>query len=99
MNIVSVEDLHQFITDKKDIQLIDVRESYEFENQNIGGINIPLIELIEKREQIDKVKPVILCCNSGKRSGAMVLTLERKFGLGNIHSLQGGLESYFQQYS
>lgn len=95
MKYISVADLNQMLTSKEDVQIIDVRESYEFEDENIGGINIPLAELLNQTDKIEKNKTVILCCKSGKRSAAMTLTLERKFGMNNVVSLKGGLESYY----
>jgi molybdopterin/thiamine biosynthesis adenylyltransferase/rhodanese-related sulfurtransferase len=50
------------------IQLIDVREEYEFEEDFIGGINIPLPDLPENLNQISPDKTVIFYCQSGKRS-------------------------------
>lgn len=51
------------------ICLIDVREAYEFEDFNIGGINIPLAELAERLSELpaDKTK-IVFCCQSGQRS-------------------------------
>ena len=83
------------IGQKEDVLIIDVRESYEFEDENIGGINIPLDTLLEKRHEIPSEKKVIFCCRTGKRSSAMAHTLERKFGLSNIYTLKDGLDSYF----
>ena len=96
MKFISVQDLDRMISDKSDFQLIDVRESYEYEDSNIGGINIPLGEILSETDRIQKDKPVVLCCKSGKRSAAMTLTLERKFGMDNLLTLEGGLESYFE---
>jgi len=96
MKFISVQDLYRMISDKSDFQLIDVRESYEYEDSNIGGMNIPLGEILGETDRIPKDKPVVLCCKSGKRSAAMTLTLERKFGMDNLLTLQGGLELYFE---
>jgi adenylyltransferase/sulfurtransferase len=77
-----------------DIQLIDVRESYEFEDDSIGGINIPLDEVLSSVDKIDTSKKVVFCCQSGKRSSAIIMTLERKFKLENLHSLLGGVTAF-----
>ena len=96
MKYISPEDLNQLMKKDQDFQLIDVRESYEYEDMNIGGDNIPLAELIDAKDRISRDKRVVLCCKTGKRSAAMSLTLERKFGLDNIYTLKGGLESYLE---
>ena len=95
MNKISKKELEQLLDTKDDIQLIDVRESYEFEDKNIGGINIPLDDVLESKNQIASDKKVIFCCKSGKRSSAMASTLERKFGMKNLYTLEGGLTAYF----
>ena len=85
------------IEGKKDFQIIDVREDYEFDDGNIGGLNIPLGEILSNLSKIPGNKPVVLCCKTGKRSAAMTLTLERKHGMKNLLTLKGGLESYFEK--
>lgn len=94
MKFKSKDELKQLISEKSDFQLIDVRESYEFEDDNIGGENIPLAQILDKIDLIDREKIVIFCCKTGKRSGAMTMTLERKFGMNNLYSLEGGIESF-----
>lgn len=98
MKSISPEELHAMISGKQDFQLIDVRESYEYEDQNIGGINIPLDELLDRRAEIQTDKKVIICCEGGKRSAAMTHTLKRKYDM-DIFSLEGGLNSYFEKYT
>lgn len=48
--------------------LIDVRETYEFEESNIGGTNIPLYELKERLHELDTYQRIVFCCEFGKRS-------------------------------
>ena len=95
--IITPKDLKEKISNKDDFQLIDVREDYEFEDFNIGGINIPLDEVFSSLEKISKNKPVIFCCNTGKKSAAILYTVKRKLGLENVYSLQGGVTSYLEE--
>ncbi|MCO6499746.1 MAG: rhodanese-like domain-containing protein [Vicingus serpentipes] len=95
--IITPKDLKEKISNKDDFQLIDVREDYEFEDFNIGGINIPLDEVFSSLEKISKNKPVIFCCNTGKKSAAILHTVKRKLGLNNVYSLQGGVTSYLEE--
>lgn len=48
--------------------LVDVREDWEFEEKNIGGINIPLYELPHRISEIEGNHPIIFLCQSGLRS-------------------------------
>ena len=99
MNYISASDLNTMINENQDFQLIDVRESYEYEDGNIGGLNIPLGDMIERKSEISITKQVILCCKSGKRSAAMAISLERKFDIQGLNTLKGGLENYFELYA
>lgn len=49
-------------------QLIDVREIYEYEEFNVGGINIPLYRLNDHLDALSAHKRIVFCCSSGKRS-------------------------------
>jgi rhodanese-related sulfurtransferase len=50
-------------------QLLDVRADHEWEAGRIGGAkHLPLAELAERTEEIDKDRPVVLYCRGGNRS-------------------------------
>ena len=69
MNI-TVQDLKKRLDNQDQITLIDVRESYEHEEFNIGGSLIPLGELPAKIPDLDveKQADVVVYCRSGNRS-------------------------------
>ena len=56
MKEITVQELKQLIDEKKDFQLIDVREEYEFDEVNIKGDLIPMGEVMENVEKISKDK-------------------------------------------
>lgn len=93
MNTITAEELKAKIN-SINIQIIDIREDYEFEDNNIGGTNIPMDNVFSSLDQIDTTKQVIICCKSGKRSAAMIHSLERKLSMKNIYSLSGGVYGY-----
>jgi len=94
MTTISPEELKLKIAKKEDFQLIDIRESFEFEAFNIGGENIPMDKIFSSLAKIAQNKPVIFCCNSGKKSAAIIHTIKRKLNLINVYSLAGGLENF-----
>jgi rhodanese-related sulfurtransferase len=51
-----------------DAVLVDVRESWEFEEFNEGGINIPLAEIREKRPLVAPYQTIMVICTNGVRS-------------------------------
>lgn len=64
-----MEILEMFLArEPEKIYLIDVREEYEFEEDFIGGVNIPLPDLPGKLDQIPTDKILAFYCHSGKRS-------------------------------
>jgi rhodanese-related sulfurtransferase len=51
--------------------ILDVRTPAEFMGGNVAGsMNIPLQEIQDRLDEIQKLKmPLLLCCASGNRSG------------------------------
>jgi rhodanese-related sulfurtransferase len=91
MKEITVQELKQKIDNKEDFQLIDVRETFEYETSNLKGENIPLGGLLIEADKISKDKPVIMQCRSGKRSAAAVMQLEQVHGFTNLYNLKGGI--------
>jgi rhodanese-related sulfurtransferase len=90
MQEITVKDLKQKFDNKEDFQLIDVRETFEYEMSNIGGENIPLAGILIETDRISKDKLVIVHCRSGKRSAMAIMQLER-LGYTNLYNLKGGI--------
>jgi len=98
MKEVTVQELKQKIDNKEDFQLIDVRETFEYETSNLNGENIPLGGLLIEADKISQDKPVIMQCRSGKRSAAAVMQLEQMLGLTNLYNLKGGILAWQEAY-
>lgn len=73
--------------------LIDVRTPVEHQKFNLGGINIPLADLPEKLDLLDREHKYLLYCQSGKRSQQAVMLLRSKH-FNHSYSLQDGLISF-----
>ena len=80
---------------KKDYVLLDVREDYERSEFNVGGIHIPLGDLMASFDKLaaHKDDEIIVYCRSGKRS-AMAAQLLGQGGFGNVRNLEGGMLAY-----
>ena len=75
---LSFEDFEELQNQNSDeILLIDVREEYEYEEDFVGGINIPLPELAENISKMPADKTVVFYCRSGARS-LMAVNLLKK---------------------
>ncbi len=90
MKEISVQELKEKKDTGEDFQLIDVREDFEFEMSNLGGLLIPLGGILIEANKVDKTKPVVVMCRSGKRSAAAIMQLER-LGYTNLYNLKGGI--------
>lgn len=74
----------------EDICLIDVRETYEFEEYNIGGINIPLYNLAASLAELPLDKKLVFCCETGQRS-KMAVQLLKSAVKAEMYSLKDGV--------
>ena len=73
-----------------DVQLIDVRQSYEYEAGRIAGSRlVELGQLAAQAETIDRDRPVVFYCRSGVRS-AMATEAFRGADY-EAHNMAGGL--------
>lgn len=97
MKEISVQELKQKIDNKEDFQLVDVRETFEYEMSNLDGENIPLGGLLIEVDKIATDKPVIMQCRSGKRSAAAVMQLEAQ-GFTNLYNLKGGILAWQAEF-
>jgi adenylyltransferase/sulfurtransferase len=97
MKEITSAELKQLINDKKDFQLIDVREEYEFDEANINGELIPMGEIMDNLEKISKDKQVVIHCRSGKRSAGIINALESQHGFTNLYNLTGGILAYLEE--
>lgn len=96
MKEVTVQELKNMIENKDDFQLIDVRESFEYEVSHLNGLNIPLGGLLIEVDKVAKDKPVIVQCRSGKRSAQAILLLEQQ-GFSNLANLKGGIIAWKEE--
>ncbi|MBY0534456.1 MAG: rhodanese-like domain-containing protein [Chitinophagaceae bacterium] len=94
MNYIEPNELKSWIDNGQDFQLIDVREDYERAQFNIGGLWIPLPEIMEHLDQIDASKPVVFYCKMGIRSGIALQRLEPRFPSTTFYNLKGGMEAW-----
>ena len=55
------------------ITIVDVRTPGEFMGGNVtGSVNVPLDELVDRIEELKAMQPMVMCCESGNRSGQAV---------------------------
>lgn len=88
---IDVQTLDSWLKGAEDVQLIDVREPFEYEIVNINGQLIPQNEVLEQVEKISSKHRVVIHCRSGKRSADVIEVLQDKYGFQNLYNLEGGI--------
>ena len=98
MNHIDVLKLKSMLDSGEDVQLIDIREDYELETEGkIGGLHIPMGELMGRIDQLREDVPVVFHCRSGKRSENMLNFLKMKnLYADNYFNLIGGINAWKQ---
>jgi len=96
MKEITVQELKKMQDNGEDFQLIDVREDFEYEVSNLGGELIPLSGILIEADKIDKNRPVVIMCRSGRRSAAAVMQLEQQ-GFTNLYNLKGGILAWSEE--
>jgi len=92
MKEITVQELKKKMDQGESFHLIDVREPDEYEEANIGAQLIPLGDLPDHIEELNKwqKEEIIMMCRSGQRSGrAQKLLLDA--GFEDVANLTGGI--------
>jgi rhodanese-related sulfurtransferase len=97
MKTISPAELKQMMDAHEDFQLIDVREPWEVEESSIGGLNVPMGNVLERANEISRDKKVVVHCKAGMRSASVIQALEQKMGYTNLYNLQGGIVAYLNK--
>ena len=97
MNITASELKSRMNSDKKPM-VVDVRDEWEYQEQNIGALNIPLGSLSDRLDELEDYKDheLVVHCRSGSRSRAAQLFLQQQ-GFVNVRNLEGGILAYLAE--
>jgi rhodanese-related sulfurtransferase len=97
MEDITVSELREKLQHKEDFIFIDVREEWEYEEDNLGAQNIPLGQLPYQLDEFEafKDKEIVLQCRSGARSGNAKKFMETR-GFTKVRNLLGGILAYRQ---
>ena len=91
---ISVHDLKRKRDAREAIQLIDVREPFEFEIARIDGAKlIPLGQLTNRLHELKRNGQTVVHCHTGMRSAQAVQML-RQTGFTNVYNLEGGIDAW-----
>lgn len=91
---ISYKKLQEMLKNNRNIILLDVRSSQEFEENHLeDAINIPVFDLEENAEKVlkDKEQIIIAYCSTGHRSRRAKEILET-LKYTNVYHLKNGLD-------
>jgi rhodanese-related sulfurtransferase len=92
-NILPTE-LQAEISAGRKLQLLDVREAWEFQTARIDGSTlIPMGEIQARMGELDRDSEIVVICHHGGRSMQVAIFLERQ-GFPRVHNLAGGVDAW-----
>ena len=96
-NDIKAKDVENLLKNKE--FLLDVREDYEYQDGHIkGAVNLPLREILGKKDSLPKDKDIYVYCRSGHRSADAVNFL-KSLGFEKVHNIEGGfINISFNEY-
>lgn len=90
-NKIEPIELKKLLDNGDKITVLDVREPHELNICSINGtLNIPMGEIPQKLDQLNKDLPLVVMCRSGKRSMSVIGFLQEQ-GFANLINLEGGI--------
>lgn len=82
------------LSDGEEVQLLDVREPWEYDYCRIPGSRlIPFGILPLRKDELDRNKPVVIICHHGNRSYHACRFLASQ-GFQNLINLAGGIDQW-----
>lgn len=95
MEDITVSELKERLERGEKFHFLDVREEWEYEEDNLGADNIPLGELPHRLAELEPMKEeeIVIHCRSGARSGNAKKFMETK-GFTKVRNVLGGIIAY-----
>jgi sulfur-carrier protein adenylyltransferase/sulfurtransferase len=90
---IGVAELKERLDTGEALELVDVREPFEWRIANLGDYGarmIPMGEVAARADELDPAREIVVYCRSGARSGDVVRYL-REQGFARARNLRGGI--------
>ncbi|MDQ6651347.1 MAG: molybdopterin-synthase adenylyltransferase MoeB [Acidobacteriota bacterium] len=95
---ITAQELSNRIDRGEDIQVIDVREPFEYEIARIRGTTlIPLGHVVARMNEIDPSRETVVHCKAGVRSAKAIQSLKQAGFRGRLINLKGGITAWSDQ--
>ena len=90
---ISVVELDKLLKSNANVFILDVRNADEYAICNIGGHLIPMSELANRLNELDKEKQIVIHCHGGGRSKRATDFLIQQ-GFKHVYNLRGGITAW-----
>jgi len=92
---ITPTELSQRLAREQNLQVIDVRETFEYEIARIPGTRlIPLGQLVTRMNEIDPSRETVVHCKGGVRSAKGIEALKQAGFPGRLINLKGGITAW-----
>lgn len=93
---ITPAELKRRLDQNESLTLLDVREPHEYEICQLGGKLIPLGELEQRHQELDRENRIVVHCKLGGRSSKAVQIL-RDLGFERVENLNGGIMRWAEE--
>jgi glyoxylase-like metal-dependent hydrolase (beta-lactamase superfamily II)/rhodanese-related sulfurtransferase len=91
---IAVDELKHWLDEKRDVQIVDVRQPGEYRNGHVpGAVSAPLAHVAEQTSSFDPNRQTAVICAGGYRSSAATGILARQ-GFRNLFNVVGGTSAW-----
>lgn len=99
MEEITATELSELIKNQPDLQIIDVREPFEYEIARIPDTKlIPLGQIIARSQEIDPERTAVIHCKGGVRSAKAIDSLREIGYEGRLINLKGGIGAWSDEF-
>jgi adenylyltransferase/sulfurtransferase len=92
---ISATELKKRVDSGQDLQVIDVRETFEYDIARIPGTRlIPLGQVVNRMNEIDPSRETVVHCKGGVRSAKAIEALKQAGYPGRLINLKGGITAW-----
>ncbi len=92
---ITATELRQRLDREQDVQVIDVREPFEYDIARISGTKlIPLGQVVARMNEIDPSRETVVHCKAGVRSAKAIQALKQAGFPGRLINLKGGITAW-----
>jgi rhodanese-related sulfurtransferase len=97
MRSIEAPELAEWLSEPKQIALLDVREPWEHETASIAAAkHVPMGEVSHRINELDPDRMTVVMCHHGNRS-AMVARFLEQHGFRDVVNLDGGIDGWSEQ--